>query len=306
MPRAIWSGSLLFGLVNVPVRMYSAIDEKDLHFHLLHRKDDSRIGYEKVCKKEGKVAPDDEIGTAYEVSKGKYVYLEDDDFAAAEPKGYRTFDLSDFVPLDEIDPIYLDRTYYLAPGEGGEKVYAVLTRAMDKSGLAAIGTYVMRNKQHLGCLRVRDGVLLLSQLYFADEIRPHAGLAPKGVRVRAEELEMAGELIDRYAGSFDIEKYRDNYRESLLKVIKAKQKGRDVHAGSTEPTEPEDKPADLLEALRESVAKQTRNGTSRTKSARTRDGLSDLTKRELVARAKDSKVEGYSTMNKNELVAALA
>ena len=136
------------------------------------------------------------------------------------------------MPLDEIDPIYLDRTYYLAPAEGGEKVYAVLARAMDNAGLAAIGTYVMRNKQHLGCLRVRDGVLLLSQLYFADEIRPHQGLAPKGVRVAAEELEMAGELIDRYAGSFEIEKYRDTYRESLLKVIKAKQKGRDVHAGT--------------------------------------------------------------------------
>ena len=260
MPRAIWSGSLLFGLVNVPVRMFSAIDDKDLHFHLLHRKDDSRIGYEKVCKKEGKPAPDDEIGTAYEISKGKYVYLEDDDFAAAEPKGYRTFDLSDFVPLDEIDPIYLDRTYYLAPAEGGEKVYAVLTRAMDEAGLAGIGTYVMRNKQHLGCLRVRDGVLLLSQLYFADEIRPHKSLAPKGVRVGAEELEMAGELIDRYAGSFDIEKYRDTYRESLLKVIKAKQKGRDVHAG-TELTDEEETPTDLLEALRESVAKHTRNGS---------------------------------------------
>ena len=134
MARAIWSGSLLFGLVSMPVRMYSAIDEKDLHFHLLHRKDDSRIGYEKVCKKEDKVVPDDEIGTAYEVSKGKYVYLEDEDFEAAEPKGYRTFDLSDFVPLEEIDPIYLDRTYYLAPAEGGEKVYAVLARAMEKAG----------------------------------------------------------------------------------------------------------------------------------------------------------------------------
>src|SRR6478752_4825124 len=291
MPRAIWSGSLLFGLVNVPVRMFSAIDDKDLHFHLLHRKDDSRIGYEKVCKKEGKPAPDDEIGTAYEISKGKYVYLEDEDFEAAEPKGYRTFDLSDFVPLDEIDPIYFDRTYYLGPAEGGEKVYAVLTAAMDKAGLAGIGTYVMRNKQHLGCLRVRDGVLLLSQLYFADEIRPHKNLAPKGVRVGAEEHEMAGELIDRYAGSFDIEKYRDTYRESLLKVIKAKQKGRDVHAG-TEPGDEEETPTDLLEALRESVAKHTRNGlrngkspkSTAKKSAGKRDRLADLTKRELVAK----------------------
>ena len=136
------------------------------------------------------------------------------------------------MPLDEIDPIYLDRTYYLGPAEGGEKVYAVLARAMESSGLAAIGTYVMRNKQHLGCLRVRDGLLLLSQLYFADEIRSAKGLAPKGVRVSAQELEMAGELIDRYAGSFDIDKYRDTYRESLLKLIKAKQKGRDVHTGT--------------------------------------------------------------------------
>ena len=180
--------------------MYSAIDEKDVHFHLLHRKDDSRIGYEKVCKKEAKAVPDDEIGTAYEVSKGKYVYLEDKDFEAAEPKGYRTFDLSDFVPLEEIDPIYFDRTYYLGPAEGGEKVYGVLTRAMEKAGLAAIGTYVMRNKQHLGCLRVRDGVLLLSQLYFADEIRPSTGLAPngrEGLSARARDGQRADRPLHR-------------------------------------------------------------------------------------------------------------
>ncbi len=153
------------------------------------------------------------------------------------------------MPLDEIDPIYLERTYYLAPSEGGEEVYTVLVRAMEKAGLAAIGTYVMRNKQHLGCLRVRDGVLLLSQLYFADEIRPATGLAPKDVRVSAQELEMAGELIDRYAGSFDIEKHRDSYRESLLKLVKAKQKGLDVHTGSAETDESEKAPPDLLEAL---------------------------------------------------------
>lgn len=306
MPRAIWSGSILFGLVSVPVRLYSAIDEKDLHFHLLHRKDDSRIGYDKICKKEGKVVPDDEIGTAYEVSKGKYVYLDDEDFEAAEPKGYRTFDLTDFVPLAEIDPIYLDRTYYLAPAEGGEKVYAVLMRAMEKSDLAAIGTYIMRNKQHLGCLRVRDGVLLLSQLYFADEIRPSTGLRQKGIRVGAPELEMAGELIDRYTGSFDIGKYRDSYRESLLKVIRTKQKGHDVHVdrGATNGND-EGAPSDLLDALRESVALHS-NGKRRSRNRDDSRELAGLTKRELVQRAKDAKVEGYSTMNKDDLVAALA
>jgi DNA end-binding protein Ku len=285
--------------------MYSAIEEKDIHFHLLHRKDDSRIGYEKVCKKEDKAVPEDEIGTAYEVSKGKYVYLEDEDFEAAEPKGYRTFDLSDFVPLDEIDPIYFDRTYYLGPAEGGEKVYGVLTRAMEKAGLAAIGTYVMRNKQHLGCLRVRDGVLLLSQLYFADEIRPSTGIAPSRLRVSPEELEMAGELIDRYAGPFDIDKYRDTYRASLLKLIKAKQKGHDVHTGSPEADKDEKPSTDLLEALRESVAQHSTNGKRNNRTQR-RPQLADLPKRELVAQAKKSKIEGYSTMNKDELIAALA
>ena len=155
--RAIWSGSISFGLVNVPVRMLSAIDEKDVHFHLLHRKDDSRIGYEKICKREQKAVPESEIGTAFEVSKDEYVYLEDADFEAAAPKGYHAFELSDFVALDEIDPIYLERSYYLAPATGGEKVYAVLAKAMDRAGLAAIGTYVMRNKQHLGCLRAATG-----------------------------------------------------------------------------------------------------------------------------------------------------
>ncbi len=128
-------------------------------------------------------------------------------------------------------------------------------RAMEKSDLAAIGTYIMRNKQHLGCLRVRDGVLLLSQLYFADEIRPSTGLRQKGIRVGAPELEMAGELIDRYTGSFDIGKYRDSYRESLLKVIRTKQKGHDVHVDSGETNgDDEGAPSDLLDALRESVA----------------------------------------------------
>src|SRR5918995_6059734 len=161
MPRAIWSGSISFGLVNVPVRMYSAIQEQDLHFHLLHVKDDSRIGYEKICKKEERPVPDDEIVKAYEVEDGEYVYVTDEDFEAAEGESLRTIDICDFVPYDEIDPIYFERTYFLGPADGADKVYRLLLKAMEDSGLAAIAKYVMRDKQNLGCLRVRDGVITL-------------------------------------------------------------------------------------------------------------------------------------------------
>src|SRR5919201_4014091 len=164
MPRSLWSGSIVFGLVNAPVRLYSAIDEHKLHFHYLHRKDDSPIGYEKYCKQEDKPVPDKEIGKAFEVSKGEYVYLEDEDFAAARVDGYKTMEISDFVPYEEIDPIYFEKTFYLGPQEGAEKVYSLLVQAMENSGLAALGTYVMRDREHLGCLRVRDGALTLEKM----------------------------------------------------------------------------------------------------------------------------------------------
>ncbi len=309
MARAIWSGAITFGLVNVPIRMYSAIDEKDLRFHLVHVKDGSRIGYEKICKDEGERVPDSEIGTAYELSKGDYVYLDDDDFArAAGPLG-RTIDLADFVPYSEIDPIYFERTYYLGPQDGYEKVYALLMTAMKNADLAGIATYVMRKKQHLGCLRVRDDVLTLSKMFFADEIRPVDEIAPEtgagtdaggGVEVGARELEMATELIERFTGPFEPEKYHDVYREALLGVIKAKQKGKPV------PIEAESEPLvpDLMEALRASLdAHQGR--PSRSKRVPDAD-LPSLSKAALAKRAKESGVTGYSQMTKAELVAALS
>jgi DNA end-binding protein Ku len=270
MARAIWSGAISFGLINVPVRMYSAIDEQDLHFHYLHRTDNSRIGYEKVCKKEGKPVPDDEIVRAYRVSERKYVHLEDEDFEAAEGRKHRMFELSDFVPYEEIDPIYFERTYYLGPDTGAEKVYTLLVKAMERSGLAGIGTYVMRNKQQLGCLRVREGVITLEKMYFEDEIRPHDDVPVERVRVGKRELEMAGELIDRFSGSFDIGKYRDEYREALLDVIESKRKGKAVEVDRA--AEPEEAP-DLMEALKASLAER------RSKAPRRRRKRTSSTKR---------------------------
>jgi len=267
MARAIWSGSISFGLVNVPVRMFSAVEEHRLHFHLVHRKDEGPIGYEKVCKLEDKPVPDDEIVKAHEVAKGELVHVEDEDFEAAQVEGHRTFDISDFVDAEEIDPIFFERTYYLAPQEGAEKVYTLLVRAMEDVGLVAVGTFVMRDREYLGCLRIRDGVITLERMYFADEIRPTKELRPERARVRKEELEMAASLIDRFKGSFDPSRYSDTYTDKLLDVIKRKRRGEEIHVAA-EP-EPEETP-DLMAALRASL--EAHSGASRQPASRRKSG----------------------------------
>lgn len=250
-PRAVWSGTVAFGLVTVPVRLYPAVREHTLRFRLLHEPDSSPIGYEKVCKAEGKPVPDDEVSKAYEVKKGEFVVLEDEDFEAAQAEGNHSIQISDFVPLDEIDPLYFAHTYYVGPEEGAERAYALLARAMEDSGLAAIATFVMRSREYLAALRVYDGAILLEQLHFADEIRPVDEVRPGRTKVDQRELKMAGEMIDSLRSPFDPERYRDTYREKLLEVIKAKQKGEVREAPPEEAREEE--PADLLEALRASV-----------------------------------------------------
>ena len=263
MPRAIWSGTISFGLVSVPVRMYSAIAESDLHFHLVHEPDGGRIGYQKVCKAENEPVPDDEIVKAYEVKEDELVVLTDEDFDAAKSEGVKTIEISDFVPYEEIDPIYFERTYFLGPQDGGEKVYSLLRQAMEKTGLAAIGKYVMRDKQHLGCLRIREGVITLEKLFFHDEIRPAKEIAPRKTKVPEAELKMATALIGQFKGSFEPERYEDTYRDALLKVIKAKQKGKTITAV---PAAEDEEPADLLAALKASVdAAKKRKGSVRAK-----------------------------------------
>jgi DNA end-binding protein Ku len=265
MPRALWSGSISFGLVNVPVRLYSAVAEHTLHFHLVHEKDDGRIGYEKICKAEDKPVPDDEVVKAFEVSKGKLVHMTEEDFAAARVEGYKTIDISDFVSAEEIDPIYFRHTYYAGPGEGAEKVYSLLVKAMEESGRVGIAKFIMRDRQNLGCLRVRDGLLVLEQLYFADEIRPVDDIKPKRVRVQPREVDLANQLIDSFTSTFKPEKYKDTYRDALAKVIDAKRKGKEIHIAA-EP-EREEQP-DLMEALRQSVQRAQKKGTKRRRTVR--------------------------------------
>ena len=278
MPRALWSGSISFGLVNAPVKMYSAIDEHDLELHLVHEKDGSPIGYRKVCKKEDKEVPADEIVKAYELDSGDVVYLTDEDFRAAEEETYRTIEILDFVPHAEIDPIVFQRTYYLGPAEGAEKVYALLVKAMEESELSAVARYVFRDRQQLGTLRVRDGVITLENMYFADEIRPTEDIVPgRRPRVDKKELEMAGTLIERFTSSFDHSKYEDEYQAKLRAVVQRKRKGQEVHAPAAEKR---DAPPDLLEALRASVDSAKRAKGSKTKARGSRNGTSKTRKRQ--------------------------
>src|SRR5215218_7151218 len=250
MPRALWTGSISFGLVNVPVRLYSAVSEHKLHFHFVHQKDESPIGYQKICKKEDKPVADKEIVKAFEYRKGEYVYMEDEDFEAARVEGYKTIEITDFVPYEQIDPIYFAHTYYVGPQDGSEKVYSLLVRAMEDSELAGIAKFVMRDRQYLGALRVREGTITLEQLYFAGEIRAVKEIRPKRQRVDESELQMAQQLIDSFSGDWKPEKYSDTYRDALRSIIEAKRKGKEVHVAA-EPEE--ERPADLLEALRASV-----------------------------------------------------
>src|SRR5918995_849701 len=180
MARPLWSGAISFGLVNVPVRMFTAVGEHKLHFHYVHEPDGSPIGYSKICKAEDKPVPDEEIVKAFELEPGEWVYMTDEDFEAARvgEEGGRTIRISEFVPREEIDPVYFDSSYYLAPQAGAERPYALLARALDESGLTGIATLIMRDREYLAALRVLDGVIILERMHFADEVRPADEHAP--------------------------------------------------------------------------------------------------------------------------------
>jgi DNA end-binding protein Ku len=306
MPRALWTGSISFGLVNVPVRLYSAVSEHKLQFHFVHEKDESPIGYQKICKLEEKPVPDKEIVKAFEYRKGEYVYMEDEDFEAARVEGYKTIEITDFVPYERIDPIYFAHTYYAGPQEGAEKVYSLLVKAMEDSELAAIAKFVMRDRQYLGALRVREGTITLEQLHFADEVRSAKEIRPKLARVEKRELEMAQQLIDNFSGDWKPKKYKDTYRNALCEVIEAKRKGNEIHlAAQTE----EEEPTDLMTALRASLeAHQRRRGArqpSRSSNGARGGSLDKLSKSELEERARKAEIEGRSKMSKQELIEAL-
>jgi DNA end-binding protein Ku len=250
--RPIWSGTISFGLVSVPVRMYSATESKELRFHFLDRRDLTPIGYEKVRKDTGEAVPPDEIVRGFEVQKGQYVPIEDEDLDRLDIELTHSIDIYDFVDLEEIDPIYFRKAYYLLPQDSAEKPYRLLVKALEETGKVGVAKVVIRNKQHLAALRAHDGVLVLETMYYADEIRQPESVDGKAGRLQKAEVEMAKSLVENLSDSFKPERYDDTYRKELLDLIKAKAKGQKL----PEPKEEEGaEVVDLMAALRESVEK---------------------------------------------------
>jgi DNA end-binding protein Ku len=265
--RAIWSGTISFGLVSVPVRMYSATESKELRFNFLDRRDLSPIGYEKVRKDTGEAVPSEEVIRGFEIEKGQYVPNEDEDLDRLDIELTHSIDICDFVDLDEIDPIYFRKAYYLLPQEGAEKPYRLLVKALDETNKVGIAKVVIRNKQHLAALRAHDDVLVLETMYYADEIRQPESVDGKAGKLQKAEVEMAKSLVENLSDKFDPDKYDDNYRKELLQLIRAKAKGRKL----PEPKEEEEgEVVDLMAALRESVEqtkRQKQKPKRRTKKA---------------------------------------
>ncbi|HEX4669182.1 MAG TPA: Ku protein [Solirubrobacterales bacterium] len=257
MARAIWSGSISFGLLNVPVKLYSAVARRNIALREIRDSDSARIKHRRVAEGTDEEVPYEEIVKAYEVTPGQYVPISKDEMSALAPEKTRAIEVQDFVDLDEIDPIYFDSPYYLGPAEGAERAYSLLAAAMEASGKVAIARFVFRNKEHLAAIRTSGGVLTLTTMRFADEVVPPGELEEvlpdKAPKVAKKEQEMAEQLIESLSTDFDPSAYRDEYREQLLGLIERKAEGKEIVSSESEAPKATKAP-DLMAALEESIA----------------------------------------------------
>lgn len=256
MPRAIWSGSISFGLVNVPVKLVTATAPKDVRFHQLHSADGGRINQKRVCSLDGEEVDFSEIVKGYEIHRGQYVIVDPEELDALAPESTRSIDIEEFVELADIDPLYFEHSYYLMPDAVAARPYALLVEAMTGTGKAGIGRFVLRTKQYLAALRPLDGALVLSTMLFADEVLDASELDIKttsDTKPSERELSMARQLVGSLSAEWEPEKYKDDYREKVLELIEAKAEGNEIAM----PEEPE-RPApvvDLVAALEASLAR---------------------------------------------------
>jgi len=264
--RSMWNGAITFGLISIPVRLYTSVEEKSLRFHQLHATDNGRIRYKRVCSACGEEVAYDEIVKGYEYEKDRFVVFSEEELDRLPADVIRAIDIVNFVPLSEIDPIYFQRSYYVAPEPTGLRAYRLLEQALAASGRVAVAKITLRDKEHLATMRIREGVFVLETMYWPDEIRlPEFEVLTKSVEIRTQELAMAGSLIELLADHFDPTQFVDTYRERLEEAARAKMEGLEIAVAPGEPAQI----VDLMEALRASVeaTKAKRKEEPRTKSA---------------------------------------
>ena len=275
MPRPVWTGSISFGLVNVPVKAFTAVKDHDVHFNQLEKGSGSRIRYRKVSERSGAEVEADDIEMGYEVSKGRYVTFTSEELDELRLESTRAIEVTDFVALDEVDPIFYERTYWLGPdGDAGKKAYQLLLAAMEDRERVAIGTVVMRNKQYLTAVRPLNGALAMSTMRFADEVvsrKDVDGVPDRRSKPEPKALKMAMQIVDSLTGQWDPGQYHDTYAEEVRDRIKAKEEGKEVVA--EESAEPKGEVLDLMEALEASVesaksGRRTQRSKKRSSEAR--------------------------------------
>ncbi|MDK3255782.1 Ku protein [Blastococcus capsensis] len=323
MARAIWTGALTFGLVNVPVGLYSATQDKSVHFNQFERGTSSRIRYKRINEDTGEEVDYDDIVKGEEVGDGRYVIVAPEELEEIEPGRSRVIDISDFVDVAQIDPVYYGKTYYLAPqDEGAQRAYALLLQAMERAERVGIATFVMRSKQYLAAVRPQGDVLTLETMFFADEVRdPVEEIEQLPVRhsFKSRDLDMAVSLIDSMSTDWDPTNYRDTYRDRVNELIEAKRRGEEVVTEGAPETA--GNVVDLMEALRASVEAAGKHrpgnrGPDRKLATRKADGgptaggsdeeLQDMSKQELYDLAQELDVSGRSKMTRDELLDAVA
>jgi DNA end-binding protein Ku len=269
MPRAIWKGSISFGLVNIPIALYSATRREELKFRLLRKTDLSPVNYKRVAEKDGKEVAWDQIVKGYEYEKGKYVVLKEEDFQRVDLEATQTVDIKDFVDQEEIDPMFFYKPYYLEPQKGGDKAYALLRDALKDTNKVGVAKVVIKTRQYLAGVKPEDDVLVLELMHFADELAdPDKLHLPKKMEVGKREMNMAKSLIDSMASKWEPDKYKDDYREALMEVIEEKVEagGKEIEEKPRKAPKPT-KVIDLVSVLQKSL-EQT--GTKKKTAARSR------------------------------------
>lgn len=313
--RPVWTGAITFGLISIPVRLYTAVSDHRIDFDLLHGSTGNHIRYRRVDEKSGREVEWKDIVKGYEVEDGTYVTFTHEELDELSIESMRTIDIDTFVELADIDPIYYEKTYYVAPREGGEKAYRLLVRALDEQQRVGIAKFAMRQKEHLCALRVKDDMFVLETMHWPAEIRePDLEGLDSDVRVKARELDMAKDIVDQLTGPFEPARYRNTFERELKAAARRKLEGKEVTHTSddTGATPVDDLMAALEESLRAAKAGRRPKATKAAKASKARndggdDGeeLASRTKDELLELARDRDLDGRSRMTKEELVAAL-